>query len=356
MSYHNQEDFFSKARINVIQIGVIGYGYWGPNIVRNFSVPGRSRVIAVSDLNPARLQEAQRLYPNLIATQNYQELLQRSDIDAIAIATPVSSHFNLALAALRAGKHVLVEKPLTQTSEQAQQLIEAAQQRQKILMVDHTFIYTPAVKKIRELVVNQELGQLYYYDSIRVNLGLFQSDVDVIWDLAVHDLSIIDYVTGKQPVAISATGINHFPKQPCNVAYLTLFYADNMIAHINVNWISPVKVRQILLGGSKKMLVYNDVEQSEKIKVYNSGVDVPVAAEEIYQALVKYRMGDMWSPQLSTREALLTEAHEFLDAITQQRQPLTDGAMGLRLIRQLEAATESLARGGIPISIAEITA
>jgi predicted dehydrogenase len=338
----------------MIRIGVIGYGYWGPNLVRNFSIPNRSQVIAVSDLNYKRLEEVNRLYPHIKTTTHYQELIADTSIDAIAIATPVSTHYELSLSALRANKHVFVEKPLTQTSDQGKRLIEEAQKRQKVLMVDHTFLYTGAVRKIRELIMSGELGEIYYYDSIRVNLGLFQNDVDVIWDLAVHDLSIIDYVTSQKPIAISATGISHVKHKPCNVAYLTLFYANNMIAHINVNWLSPVKLRQILIGGSKKMLLYDDVEPSEKIKIYDRGIDIPKDAEEVYKALVKYRMGDMWSPQLSNHEALLLEANEFLDCIASKKTPTTDGMMGLRLVGQLEAATESMQLDGVPINLKEV--
>lgn len=339
----------------MIRIGVIGCGYWGPHLVRNFNVTRRSEVVAVADLNPARLQEVKRLYPSITTTHDYRDLLNDPTIDAVAVATPVSTHYDLALAVLRANKHVFVEKPLTQSSQQAEHLIEEAEARQKILMVDQTFIYSPAVRKIHELVSSGQLGNIYYYDSARVNLGLFQTDVDVIWDLAVHDLSIIDYVFNQQPISVAATGISHIPGKPINVAYLTLFFPNNFIAHINVNWLSPVKIRQTLIAGSKKMLVYNDVEPSEKIKIYDRGVELPTADEDVYRMLMKYRMGDMWSPQLSNHESLLTEANEFLDCIEQKRKPITDGAMGLRLVKQLEAATESLRRGGTPVTLAETT-
>jgi predicted dehydrogenase len=330
----------------MIGIGVIGYGYWGPNLVRNFMEAAGSTVVSVSDLREERLARAQSRYPSIKITKNPRDLFLDPSIGAIAIATPVSSHFELAREALKAGKHVLVEKPLASNSEHALRLIEEAAKRKLVLMVDHTFVYTGAVRKIREMVTTGALGDIYYYDSVRVNLGLFQHDVNVIWDLAVHDLSIMDYILSTKPVAVSATGISHISGQPENVAYITLFFANNQIAHIHVNWLAPVKVRRTLIGGSEKMIVYDDLEPSEKIKVYDKGVTLAPRREEVYELLVSYRSGDMWAPKLDQTEGLKTEANHFIDCIENNYCPETDGAAGLRIVRLLEAAEKSVAARG----------
>ena len=333
----------------MIKVGIIGYGYWGPNLVRNFvEVPG-SQVVAVSDLRPDRLTAVSARYPTINTTTDHRDLLIDPKIDAIAIATPVSTHYEIAMQALQAGKHVLVEKPMTATSEQSMRLIEEAERRQRVLMVDHTFVYTGAVRKIRDLVEKNEIGEIYYYDSVRVNLGLFQHDVNVIWDLAVHDLSIMDYVLGVFPIAVSATGINHLPGQPENVAYVTLFFERNMIAHVHVNWLSPVKVRRTLVGGSQKMIVYDDLEPSERIKVYDKGVTFNQSSESVYQMLLGYRTGDMWAPQLDITEALRVEALHFIRCIERGERPVTDGEAGLRVVHILEAATRSMLKRGQPV-------
>lgn len=335
----------------MIKVGVIGYGYWGPNLVRNFmEVPG-SRVVAVCDLRPERLASINGRYPSIKTLNNCDELFSETSIDAIAIATPVSSHFDMAMAALRAGKHVLVEKPLAANSEQALRLIEEATRRDRVLMVDHTFVYTGAVRKIRDLIASNALGEIYYYDAVRVNLGLFQHDVNVIWDLAIHDLSIIDYVLPSRAVAVSATGISNIPGQPENVAYITLFFSNPQIAHVHVNWLTPVKVRHTLIGGSEKMILYDDLEPSEKVKVYDKGVTVSQSPEAVYEMLVSYRSGDMWAPRLDTTEALHTEALHFLNCITDNKQPETNGQAGLRLVRMVEAAERSLRGRGELVEI-----
>lgn len=330
----------------MLGVGVIGYGYWGPNLVRNFMEAPGSEVVSVSDLSAERLSPLASRYPKVRITTDYRELLRDARVDAVVIATPVASHFELAMAALAAGKHVLVEKPLASDSRQAQTLVEEAERRRLVLMVDHTFIYTGAVRKIRELITAGELGQIYYYDSVRINLGLFQHDVNVIWDLAVHDLSIMDYVLPARPVAVSATGISHLPGQPENVAYITLFFPERQIAHVHVNWLTPVKVRRTLIGGSEKMIVYDDLEPSEKLKVYDKGVTVGQHPEDVYELLVSYRSGDMWAPRFDTTEALRTEAAHFVECVTRGARPETDGEAGLRIVRIMEAAEESLrARG-----------
>lgn len=342
--------------INTIKIGVIGYGYWGPNLVRSFADLSGAEVIAVSDFQVDRLAKVQSRYPAIKLTTNSQDIFADSAIDAIAIATPVSTHYDLALAALQAGKHVLVEKPMTVSSQQAIRLIDEAQKRNLVLMVDHTFVYTGAVRKIQELVVTKAIGDIYYYDSVRVNLGLFQHDVNVIWDLAVHDLSIMDYVLPSKPYAVSATGMSHISSEPENIAYLTLFFENNLIAHIHVNWLAPVKVRRTILGGSQKMVCYDDLEPSEKIKVYDKGITLNGSAENVYQMLVGYRTGDMWSPKLDMTEALQTEALHFIDCIRQGNRPITDGEAGLRVVRILEAATQSIEQQGrlIELNLAEV--
>jgi predicted dehydrogenase len=330
----------------MIRIGVIGYGYWGPNLVRNFRECPATQVVGVADLNTDRLAAVSRAHPGIKATTDYRELLRSSNVDAIAISTPVTTHFPLAMEAIRAGKHVLVEKPMTASSEEALRLIDEAERRRVTLMVDHTFVYTGAVRKIRELIEKGSLGEIYYYDSVRVNLGLFQHDVDVVWDLAVHDLSIMEFILSESPVAVSATGICHVKGAAENIAYVTAFYDSPLIAHLNVNWLSPVKVRKTLIGGSRQMIVYDDLESSEKVKVYDKGITVKNGVESVYKMLVGYRSGDMYCPQLDVTEALRLEAQHFADSIEHGTAPLTDGYAGLRVVSVLEAATESMkARG-----------
>jgi predicted dehydrogenase len=339
---------------SLIRIGVIGYGYWGPNLVRNFADLDGCRVVAVCDRDASRVAVAERRYPGVRGTTDAHALIDSPDIDAVVVATPVAAHYDLASAALEAGKHVLVEKPLTTTSVEAERLIELAARRKRVLMVDHTFVYTGAVRKIHELIASGELGDIYYYDSVRINLGLFQHDVDVMWDLAVHDLSIMDYVLGARPSAVSATGLAHVPGRPANIAYLTMFFNEPLIAHVHVNWLAPVKVRRTLIGGSRRMIVYDDLEASEKVKVYDRGISVNPSAENVYQMLVGYRAGDMWAPQLAVSEALRTEILHFLDCIAHGREPETSGEAGLRIVRLLEAATASMAANGRLETIQEV--
>ncbi len=339
----------------MINIGVIGYGYWGPNLVRNFAETPGASVGFVTDINPARLSQVSGRYPATKVSTDYRDLLNDQSVDAVAIATPVSSHFDLAMAALRAGKHVLVEKPMTSTSQQGVALIEEAETRGLVLMVDHTFVYTNAVAKMRELTQAGDLGEIYYYDSVRINLGLFQHDVNVLWDLAVHDLSIMDFVLGQSPTAVSATGLAHVPGQPENIAYMTMFFDGRLIAHVHVNWLAPVKVRRTLLGGSRRMIVFDDLEASEKIKVYDRGISVNPSPENLYQIMVGYRAGDMWAPQLGITEALQTEARHFVDCIESKQPPLTDGHAGLRVVRLLEAASQSMAQQGRLVPLAAPT-
>jgi predicted dehydrogenase len=335
----------------MINIGIIGYGYWGPNLVRNFAETQGAAVAAVADLDAAKLAPVQRRYPAVKTTTDFQDLLKDPSIDAIAVATPVSSHFELGIAALKAGKHLWLEKPIAETSLQARKLVDEAERRQRVLIVDHTFIYTGAVGKMGEIIKGGDLGRVYYYDSIRINLGLFQRDVNVISDLAVHDFSILDYLLDEHPVAVSASGINHFPGTPENLAYITLFYDSGTIAHANVSWLAPVKVRQILVGGSKKMITYDDLEPSEKIKVYDKGISFTDDPEQIYQMRVGYRTGDMWAPGLDATEALRVEGQHFVDCIENDKVPQTNGHLGLRVVELIEAATSSMRGRGETVHI-----
>jgi predicted dehydrogenase len=338
----------------MIGVAVVGYGYWGPNLVRNFWDIQGAQLRWVCDLRTERLAGLRSRYPAIQITEDYAEVLRDPKVDAVAIATPVSSHFKLAMVALRAGKHVFLEKPIAATAEEARRLVEEADRRGLVLAVDHTFIHTGAVRKMRELVTGS-LGEIYYYDSVRVNLGLFQHDVSVVWDLAVHDLSIMDFVLAERPVAVSATGMSHIPGEPENIAYLTLFFDSRLIAHVHVNWLAPVKVRRTLVGGSQKMIVYDDLEPSEKIKVYDKGItlsDHPAKrGEAVHEMMVGYRTGDMVAPQLDTAEALGVELREFLSCIDKQAVPIADGRAGLRVVRILEAATHSLAERGRVIEL-----
>jgi predicted dehydrogenase len=335
-----------------IGIGVIGYGYWGPNLVRNFAETPGARVVAVSDLRSQRLAEIHGRYPTITTTTDYRDVLRNPAVDAVVIATPVSTHFPLTVEALQAGKHVLVEKPLASSVAEGERMIEAAARARRLLMVDHTFVYTSAVRKIRELIADERLGRLYYYDSVRVNLGLVQHDVNVLWDLAVHDLSIMDYVLGSQPYAVAATGATHIPGKPVNTAYLTCFFDDNVHAHFHVNWLAPLKIRRTLIGGDRRMIVYDDLEPSEKIKVYDKGITLGDGATGD-ELRVGYRSGDMWAPRLALDEALRVEAAHVIDCMQNGTNPDTDGHAGLRVVRILEAATTSLMQGGRPVALRE---
>lgn len=325
----------------MIKIGVVGFGYWGPNIARNFNSAPGAQVCVICDIDKKSRMRAKALYPNIEIVSDYDEVLKSKTIDVVAIVTPVFSHFELAKEALKNGKHIFVEKPFTSTVAQAEELIKLAERRHLKIMVDHTFIFTGAVRKIKELIDKNSLGRLYYYDSTRVNLGFFQHDVNVIWDLAVHDLYIMDYLIKQKPVAVIAVGTEHFGRKLESVAYLTLYFKDDFIAHFNVNWLSPVKVRRTLIGGDKQMLVWDDLESDEKIKIYDKGVAIE-AKEGIYNLLVEYRSGDMRAPRIDYTEALKVEAEYFLDCIKTDRTPINDGYAGLKTVKILKATDESL--------------
>ncbi len=327
-----------------MNFGVIGYGYWGPNVVRNLSSLEGSHVVAIAEVNPTARVRAQKAYPGVNVTADTSAVISSAEIDAIAVVTPVWTHYELVKAALENGKHVFVEKPFTSNAAQGEELINLARQKNLTIMVDHTFLFTGAVKKISQLLDEGSLGNLYYYDSTRVNLGLFQHDINVLWDLAPHDLSIMDYLIKASPEAIVATGERHL--NGCeDVAYMTLYFPGQVIAHINVNWLSPVKVRTTLIGGEKRMLVWNDLEADEKVKVYDKGVNI-TSREGVYEVLVHYRTGDMWAPQLEQVEALHKELSYFVDCVSKGQEPFNDGCAGLRVVKMLEAATESLSKRG----------
>lgn len=332
-----------------VNVGVIGFGYWGPNLVRNFNANAKSRVLAICDAQPERVALAERQYPGIPATSDYGELLADDRIDLIACATPTNSHFRLGKAALEAGKHVLLEKPMASTSGEAAELLRIAAARGRQIFVDHTYVFTPAVQKMKAMLREGQLGRLYYYDSTRINLGLYQSDVDVLWDLAPHDLSILDFLLdGAVPDSLSCSGVSHFGKH-ADQAYISLNYPDKFLAHVHVNWLAPVKARQVLLCADKHMLVYDELS-AEKLRIYDRGVEVR-KADNIYQHLVEYREGDMWAPHLENREALALEVNNILDTLQSRAEPVVDGYRGYRVVQLLEALTRSLSDGGRVVEV-----
>ncbi|MFC1849984.1 Gfo/Idh/MocA family protein [candidate division CSSED10-310 bacterium] len=336
----------------MIRIGVIGCGYWGPNLIRNFVSCPETQLVWACDLDNNRMMKALRSFPNVKKTTNFMDILADSNVDAIAIATPVHTHFPIAEKCLHEGKHVLVEKPLAVSVEQGEKLVQLAAKQNLRLMCDHIFCYTGAVRKIKDMIKNGELGELYYFDSVRINLGLFQQDVNVIWDLAPHDLSILSYLIGSEPVSVSAHGLSHAGNSLENIAYLVLKYDHNFIAHLHLNWLSPVKIRRIIIGGSEKMLVWNDLDPDEKIKIYNKGIMVKkLKQEERSRLLVSYRYGDMYAPQIDNTEALLLMVSEFASCIEENRPALTDDKSALRVLRVLEAAEISVKSHGANIPL-----
>jgi predicted dehydrogenase len=328
----------------MLKFGVIGYGYWGPNIVRNLRNLDGCQVVGVCDLSAAARKRIQHAHPGIPMYADANELLISPEVDAIAVITPVWTHYELTKAALENGKHVFVEKPFTSNAAQAEELINLAERKNLKIMVDHTFLFTGTVRKIRQLLDDGTLGKLYYYDSTRVNLGLFQHDVNVIWDLAPHDLSIMDYLIKDEPEAIVASGQSHLNGLE-DIAFITAYFPNGIIAHINVNWLSPVKIRTTLIGGEKKMLVWNDLEADEKLRVYDKGVNV-TTQQGLYNLLVNYRSGDMWAPRIEQCEALQVELQYFVDCIVKDEMPFNDGIAGLRVVKMLEASGESLNKRG----------
>jgi predicted dehydrogenase len=341
--------------MSAINVGVIGCGYWGPNLLRNFAENEGAQLRWICDLDEERLASMSRRYPMARTTNGYRALVSDPEVEAVAVVTPVATHFAIARDLLRAGKHVLIEKPLAATVQEAEELIELAEQNQRTLMVDHTFVYTGAVRKMKELLNSGELGDLLYFDSVRINLGLFQRDINVLWDLAPHDLSIMDYLIERQPEAISALGSSHIERGIENIAYLVMLFPDQFIAHFHFNWLAPVKIRRTMIAGTSKMILYDDIEPTEKVRVYDKGVTANRVGdrEADYQTLVSYRTGDVWAPKLDSTEALRHVVAEFLESIRDGRQPLTDGYAGLRVIRLLEAAQQSMKNGGQAVILSD---
>jgi predicted dehydrogenase len=339
-----------KAPASVIGIAVVGYGYWGPNLVRNFSEVEGARVVLGCDRDPERLRRLQARYPAVATTTEFAEVLRHPEVDAVALATPVGTHYEFARRALEHGKHVLVEKPLATRVADAEHLVELAAKRELSLMVNHTFIYTGAVRAMKAMVDAGELGDLYYFDSVRINLGLVQRDVNVLWDLAPHDVAILEHLVAEPPVSVCANGACHLGAGLENVAYLTVYFQSGLIAHFHNNWLAPVKIRTVLVGGSRKMVVYDDLQASEKVKVYDRGVEM-TDVEDVHRARIAYRLGDMWAPRLDETEALRNVAAEFTDAVATRRRPLTDGISGLNVVRILEAAEMSIKHRGREVKL-----
>ena len=329
----------------MINLGIIGYGYWGPNIARNFYGCQGANLVSICDLKGDRLKLALSTYPGIKGYSDPKDLINSDDIQAVAVVTPVYTHYELAKAALENDKHVFVEKPFTSDTRQAEELINLAHKKGLLIMVDHTFLFTGAVRKIREIIDSQELGSLFFYDSTRVNLGLFQHDINVVWDLAPHDFSIMNYVIDQKPEAISAQGSEHFGTGIEDVAYIAAHFSNGFIAHFHCNWLSPVKIRKTLISGDKKMLVWDDLESDEKIKVYDRGVEIE-NTEGIHKLLVSYRSGDMYAPKVNNTEALKAEAEYFIECVENNIQPFNDGEAGLQVVRMLEATNESLRNHG----------
>lgn len=335
----------------MLNVAVIGVGYWGPNIIRNFVFNLNTQVLLACDLNPKRLKYIKGLYPSIKTTTDAREVINNSEIDLIAICTPVHTHSELARAALQAGKHVLIEKPMTSDAAQAEELVNLAAQKGLTIFVDHTFVFTGAVSKIKQLLAAGEIGDLYYFDSVRVNLGLFQHDVNVIWDLAPHDISIMHFLLEQYPESVVATGADHLGNGLEDVAYMTVYYPGNLIAHIHTNWLSPVKIRQTLIAGSKKMVVWDDNQPSEKVRVYDKGIEVLKNEDDIYQTLIQYRTGDMYCPRLDTTEALAAETRHIVNCLEHGEKPLVDGQAGLMVVKILEAAQKSIKQRGKEVRI-----
>lgn len=335
----------------MVKIGIVGCGYWGHNLTRNFIETKDCWLYSVADLNKGILDKINKRYPSLKTFSNYEDLIADKDTEAVVVATNNKQHFPVAKAALLANKHVLVEKPLASSVREAEELVHIAKENNRVLMVDHTFLYTGAVKKIKELIEKKEVGDILYYDSVRVNLGLFQKDLNVVWDLAPHDLSIMDYLLDEKAVSVSANGVAHLKEGLEDIAYLSLRFNSKLIAHFHFNWMSPIKVRRALIGGTEKMIVYDDMEPSEKIKVYDRKVKIVISPEDKFTPFYDYRIGDMWAPKVDLSEALGLMCAEFVDSIIHKRQPLSDGESGLRVVRILEAASESIKHNGIEVKL-----
>ncbi len=347
----NEVSIASDLSKNPVGVAVVGCGYWGPNLIRNFSAGPASRVVALCDQNEATLNRVGALAPTARKTRDFLTLLTDPAVEAVAIATPVGTHAALATAALEAGKHVLVEKPLATSEREAAKLVRLAEHVGRTLMVDHTFLYSAPIRKIKELIDAGELGEIFYLDSVRINLGLFQNDVNVLWDLAPHDLSIVDYLLGRSPIALTATGACHTRGGLEDMAYLHLDFGEGLLASFHVNWLSPVKVRHLIVAGSKKSLVYNDLNPWEPVKVYDRGITIDETTEARRGVLIGYRTGDIWSPHMEPEEPLRNVVRHFAECVRTGRRPLSDGEAGLRVVRILDAAQRSIESGGARITL-----
>jgi predicted dehydrogenase len=335
-----------------IKVGVIGCGYWGPNLIRNFNENYQTDLRYACDLDDQRLERIKVRYPAVTVTKNYKDLLRDKDLHVVAIATPVYTHYRFAKEALEAGKHLLIEKPMTSNSKEAGKLVNLAEKKNLMIFVDHTFIYTGAVKKMKEVISSKNLGDIYYFDSVRVNLGLFQPDINVVWDLAPHDISIMDYLIPGKPKSVVAIGGSHTGNNIEDIAYVTVVYSSELMAHFHINWMSPVKIRRIIIGGSKKMIVFDDLDPSEKIKIYDKGILLAKTDKKVfYQNIIQYRIGDMYAPKIDQTEALKVLIDHMADCIIKKKKPVTDGESGLRVVRILEAADKSLKKGGAKVTV-----
>jgi predicted dehydrogenase len=335
-----------------IKVGVIGCGYWGPNLIRNFNENYHTDVKYACDLDPERLERITLRYPSVIPTKNYNDLLRDKDLQVVAVVTPVHTHHRFVKEALEAGKHVFIEKPLAANSREAEEIVSLSQKKNLILFVDHTFIYTGAVRKMKEVISSGEFGDIYYFDSVRVNLGLFQSDVNVVWDLAPHDISIMDHLISEKPMNVAAVGGSHTDNGIEDIAYVTVKFDNGLIAHFHLNWMSPVKIRRIIIGGSKEMMVFDDLDPAEKIKIYDKGIILTKADKKlIYQNIIQYRIGDMYAPKIDNTEALKVVIDHLVDCITNKKNPITDGESGMRVVKILEAAEKSMKKGGAKVSL-----
>jgi len=329
----------------MLRIAIIGYGYWGPNLLRNFASLSNCKITYLVDLKQQRLDVVNKLYPGIKTSIHTDDAITSKDVDAIVISTPVFTHYPLAKKALENGKHVLLEKPMTSTFAEAEELINIATRKDLSLMVDHTFLYTGAVNKMKELVDEEDIGSIKYFDSTRINLGLFQPDINVLWDLAPHDISILHFLVKEKPYSVNAIGVSHTNNGIENIAYLTINYQSNFIAHFHCSWSSPVKLRTILIGGDKKMMVFNDLEPSEKIKIYDTRYDYK-SDEEKKRLLVEYRTGDIYIPKVEVKEALAGMAADFVNSVLNKTTPLSNSQSGLEVIRILEASQASIKNKG----------
>ena len=334
-----------------LKIAVIGYGYWGPNLVRNFTNLENSTVSHVVDESPDRLEKVKKLYPSINATSSLTEILENPEIDCIIIATPISTHYDIAKKALEHNKHVLVEKPMTNSVKHAKELIELSKKKKKVLMVDHTYLYTGAIQKVKKIIDKNMIGEIQYIDSTRINLGLFQSDVNVLWDLAAHDISICSYLMNENPISVQAMGKSHTDSDFEDIAYLTLHFKSNKIIHFNCSWISPVKIRYMLIGGNKKMIIFNDLETTEKVKIYDTKYKTKTNPKNDRQILADYRVGDIFIPKLTTREGLSSMVEDFVSAIIDKTEPISNYDIGLQVVKILEAAQRSITNQGKEVKI-----